>query len=305
MDMSSIVNQMLVLLFLLAVGFVSNKAGIIDAAGTKSLSRIVLTISQSSMILSSVMSVEPTLNAMELLGIVGSSCVMYVILFLFSFLVRWILHVPKNDRGTYQFMAIFGNVGFMGFPIIASALGKEAVFYASLCNIPFNILTYSLGIYLISGDDDFKFDLKTLLNVPMIATLASVVIFSLKLSVPQPLVDGLSLLGEMVVPAAMLVIGSSLGGISIKEVLGDWRVYAFAPFRLIAAPVLVWAVLGLFVKNPMILSVLTILAATPVAANSTMLCMEYNGNETLASKGVFITTILSVGTIPLVLSILL
>jgi predicted permease len=108
-----------------------------------------------------------------------------------------------------------------------------------------------------------------------------------------------------VVPAAMLIIGSSLGDMSLKEVFSDWRLYLLAPVKLIAIPVIIWSVLLLFVANPLILGIATVLASMPVATNTTMLCIEYKGNEALASKGVFITTILSVATIPLTVYLLL
>lgn len=306
MDISAVVNLMLVLLIILVVGIIANRTGIIDGPANRSFSKMVLSIAQSAMILSSVMNVAPSMNGLELLSLVGVSFLMYVMLFLLSFLVRWILRVPKKDRGTYQFATMFANVGFMGFPIIASVLGSEAVFYASLFNIPFNILVYSLGIFLISGrEGGHRFNAKELINAPFIATVAAVLIFVLKVPIPAPVAEATALLGDMVVPAAMLVIGSSLGGIPLREAFADWRLYAFAPLCLILSPVLVWSVLRLFVSNPVILSMATIMAALPVATNSTMLCMQYDGNETLASKTVFVTTVLSVVTIPLIVSLLL
>ena len=305
MDISSLFNQMLILLIILVVGFIANKTKIIDEQGNKNLSKLTLNITQGAMILSSVMNVNPSMNNYELLTLVGVSFLMYVILFLLSFAIRWLLRVPKKDGYTYQFAVMFGNVGFMGYPIVSALLGKEAIFYVSLFNIPFNILIYSLGIFLISGGDGYKFKVKSLINPPFIATFVAIGIFLLKIPVPAPIADATSLLGDMVVPAAMLVIGSSLGRISVKDILGDWRVYAFLPLSLIVSPLIIWAVLRTFVTNPLILSIATIIAAMPVATNSTMLSMEYNGNEILASKTVFMTTVFSVVTIPFMISLLL
>jgi Predicted permeases len=305
MDISSLFNQMLILLIILVVGFIANKTNIIDQQGNKNLSKLTLNITQGAMILSSVMNANPSMSSAELLTLVGVSFLMYVILFIFSFVIRWLLRVPKKDGFTYQFAVMFGNVGFMGYPIVASLLGTEAIFYVSLYNIPFNILIYSLGIFLISGGDGYKFNLKSLANPPFFATFIAIGIFVLKIPIPAPIAGATKLLGDMVIPAAMLVIGSSLGRISLKDILGDWRIYVFLPLSLIVSPVIIWAVLRTFITNPLILNMAVIIAAMPVATNSTMLSMEYNGNEVLASKAVFMTTVASVVTIPLVISLLL
>ena len=305
MDISSLFNQMLILLIILVVGFIANKTNIIDQQGNKNLSKLTLNITQGAMILSSVMNANPSMSSAELFTLVGVSFLMYVILFIFSFVIRWLLRVPKKDGFTYQFAVMFGNVGFMGYPIVASLLGAEAIFYVSLFNIPFNILIYSLGIFLISGGDGYKFNLKSLANPPFFATFIAIGIFVLKIPIPAPIAGATKLLGDMVIPAAMLVIGSSLGRISLKDILGDWRIYVFLPLSLIVSPVIIWAVLKTFITNPLILNMAVIIAAMPVATNSTMLSMEYNGNEVLASKAVFMTTVASVVTIPLVISLLL
>jgi len=305
MDISSLFNQMLILLIILVVGFIANKTNIIDQQGNKNLSKLTLNITQGAMILSSVMNANPSMSSAELFTLVGVSFLMYVILFIFSFVIRWLLRVPKKDGFTYQFAVMFGNVGFMGYPIVASLLGTEAIFYVSLFNIPFNILIYSLGIFLISGGDGYKFNLKSLANPPFFATFIAIGIFVLKIPIPAPIAGATKLLGDMVIPAAMLVIGSSLGRISLKDILGDWRIYVFLPLSLIVSPVIIWAVLRTFITNPLILNMAVIIAAMPVATNSTMLSMEYNGNEVLASKAVFMTTVASVVTIPLVISLLL
>ena len=306
MEISSVINQMLVLLIILVVGVIASKTGVINADANKSLSRIVLNIAQSAMIMGSVMNVDSGMDGKELLLMVVASFVMYALLFVLSFAVRAVLRVPKSDRGTYQFAAMFGNVAFIGFPVIASFLGPEAVFYGALFNIPFNILIYSLGIYMISGEKEkYHVELKSFITMPLISTAVAILLLVLNLKIPTPIEDAAKLLGGMVVPSAMLIIGSSLGRISIKEVLGDWRVYAFAPLCLVVCPIIVWAIMKQFIHNPATLSVAVIMTSMPVGANTTILCMEHKGNEVLSSKLIFVTTVLSMVTIPFVLSLLL
>lgn len=295
---------MLVLLILLITGVIARKTGVTDEEGNKKLSRLLINICQSAMIINSTMSGEIDMSISEVFKIIGVSAVLYVFLILLSVGITFLLHDSKENRGTLMFMCTFGNVGFMGFPVIASIFGSSAVFYASLFNIPFNLLIYTLGIALISGGKG-SFDVKKLINVPLISTLAALLIFLLDIHFPKPLAEAVGLLGDMVVPAAMIIIGTSLGNMSLKQAFGNWRLYIFAVIKLIAVPAIVYFLFSLFVRDQMILGIATVMASLPVATNGTMLCLEYGGNETLASSGTFLTTVASVATIPLMVYLLL
>lgn len=306
MHISTVINQMLVLLIILIIGVISRKTGITDDIGNKKLSRLLINVCQSAMILASVMNSDSNISIGYVFEIIGVSVIMYVFLILVSPILPRLIGAPSEDRKLYRFMTIFGNVGFMGYPVIASVFGEEAVFYTSLFNIPFNILMYTLGISLASGSGEkVKFSLRRLVNVPLVATFVSLLIFLLHIPIPQPLAEATELLGDMVVPAAMLVIGTSLGGMSLKKMLGNWRLYIFTPVKLMLLPAIVYFLFGLFVKDDMLLGITTVITALPVATNCTMLCLEYGGNEELSSSGTFMTTVLSVVTIPLMVYLLL
>jgi predicted permease len=306
MDMAHIINQMLVLLILLIVGVIACKTGITDEVSNQRLTKIVIHIAQTACTLGSVMNVESSFTGMELLILVGVSCLTYVLLIVIAFFVPRILRVPRADWGLYSFMTIFGNVGFMGFPVIASIFGQEAVFYAALCNIPFSILAFSLGIALVTGHGGkLKIDFKQVINAPFLATFVAIAIFALDIRVPEALADAVTRTGDMIIPLAMLIIGGSLGNMKLKDIFCEWRTYVFAVIRLILLPILVWAILRLFVTNEMMLGIVTVITAMPVAAIATMFSIEYGGNEAVASRTVVLTTVLSVFTIPLVVYLLL
>ena len=300
MDMNAIINQMLVLLILLLVGVLAAKTGIIDRETNRRLTNFALMIPQTCMILGSVLNVELELTPMKILGVMGAGCAMYAILVLVSFLVPVIYRCKPGDKGIYSFMTIFGNVGFMGFPVVSAIFGSTGLFYASLMNIHFNTLAYSLGISLLgSKNGKTKIEWKRLINPPLVAALLSVLIVCFRIRVPQPVAEAVGMMGDMIVPCSMIIIGSSLGNQKFSEVFGDWHSYAFAPMRLLAVPVLLWAVLRLFIHDPILLGTMTILGGMPVAAFATMLSIQYGGNEQVASRTVFVTTVLSVVTIPL------
>ncbi len=305
MDILLIFRQMLVLLILLIVGVIAAKVGVMDEDTNRRFTRFTLLIPQTCMILASVLNAGSDVTPGRVFAVLGAGCCMYAILVALSLLVPVLYRCKSEDQGIYSFMTIFGNVGFMGIPVAGSILGPTSAVYAALLNIPFNVLAYTLGIALLNRKGGkAKIDWRLLINAPLIASLIAIVLLCFHIHFPAPLESAIDMLGDMIVPSSMIIIGASLGAQKLKDVFGDWHVYAFAPVPLIAAPILLWLILHLFIRDTMLLNTITLLGAMPVAAFATMLSIQYGGNVQMASKTVFVTTVLSVVTIPLVCAIL-
>jgi hypothetical protein len=301
MDILPIFEQMMVLLILLVVGVIAAKTGIMDEETNRRFTRFTLLIPQTCMILGSVVNSDLGIGPGQVFGILGMGCVMYAILIALSYLTPIIYRCKPADKGIYSFMTIFGNVGFMGFPVVGSIFGDKAVFYAAMLNIPFNLLAYTIGIAQLNNKGEkMKIQWKLLVNPPLIASVIAIFLLCFNIHVPGPLADSVEMLGDMVVPCSMIIIGASLGSQKMKQVFTDLRAYAFAPMRLIVAPVVLWAILHFFVTDSVFLGTMTVLGAMPVASLATMLSIEYGGNVEMASRTVFVTTVLSVVTVPLI-----
>lgn len=303
MNMTATVNQMAILFIVMAVGYAAYKFKIMTEESNRLVSKLVVNIAMPCTILGSVIGGQAAASNMD--------AVYFVLLsfgaFLMAFIVSWplprLLRVREGDGGMYMFMAVFGNVGFMGFPVIEAIFGSGAVFYVMLFNIAFSVLNFSVGIIMVSGKGG-KINPKLLLNPTMVVTLIAVIIFYTKLQIPEILKSTVDLVGKMTTPAAMLVIGSTLACISVRDVFSELRIYPLAAVKLLVIPVLTRLIFSLFITDGLMLGVLVALSAMPTATNAAMLSMEYGGNDKLASKGIFLTTLLSVVTIPLLLSIL-
>ncbi len=305
MSLSVIFSQMAMLFIVVAVGFAANKFNIITADSSKLLSKLVLNIAMPCTILSSVLGGNATASGSDAVVFLLLAFAFFALMFLVSVPIPKLLHAPREDRGLYRFMTVFGNVGFMGFPIITTLFGAGAAFYVTLFNIAFSLLCFSAGILLVSGGHGGKINFRLLINPTMIVSILTVIIFYTKPLVPAIINDTVGLISQLTTPTAMLVIGSTLAVVPFREVFSEWRLYPLTLLKLIAVPVVVFFLLRLVTSDPLTLGVLTVLSAMPVASNATMLSLEYGGNEKLASKGVFITTLISVITIPLIVSLLL
>jgi predicted permease len=304
MDISGIFRQMFILFAVVGIGFAAGKLGQIDAEFNKRLSALVINITNPAMILASAME-ERVLTRAELLQLTGIAVLSYLALILVALVVPGLIRSPKEDAGVYRFMIIFSNVGFMGFPVVNALFGPEAVFFASVFTIPFNILAYTYGIYLISGERPEKGKkLLTHLSPSLVAAVIAYIIYILNISVPQVVSGTMSFVGQITSPAAMLIIGASLASVPFRKVFGEPRMYAISVIKLIILPIITWYLVGLVVKNDVLLGVIVIMLGMPVATNCTMLAAQYGKRVDTASSGVFITTLLSIVTIPLLMWIL-
>lgn len=297
---------MMVLFIIIMIGYLANRLHIMTPDFTKKFTTLIVNVAIPAQIIGSVLSSTQRLSGRDLLSLTLASLVTYSLLILIGLTFPRLFHLKDDDRGTFSFMTTFSNVGFIGYPVVSVTLGHDAVFYTSLFNMPFGPLLYSLGLVLLSdGKKQTKFSLKQLFTPAFIASLISLGIFILKPSFPKPITDAAVLLGSLSVPGAMLIIGATLAQLSFGEVFTDFRIYPMSLTRLVVCPIIVWLALRHFVTSPIVLGIAILMAAMPVASNAVLLCIEYGGNEKLASKGIFISTLLSMLTIPLIIGFLL
>ncbi|SFJ28508.1 AEC family transporter [Terrisporobacter glycolicus] len=305
MDIGVIVNQMLVLFIVMIIGYITNKKNILDVNVNKKISSLLLNITAPALILSSVVNRDKAGDPKLVLDIAVLAIILYAILPFLGIVLAKILKVPKEDENLYQFMTIFSNVGFVGFPVIESIFGSEAVFFAAIINLVFNVFCYSYGIYLISESNKLSFDIKTLINPGIIVSIIAIIIYITNIEVPLVIKETTSMIGGITTPLAMMLIGSSLGEIPIKEVFLEKRLYPYTFIKQIIMPIIFFLILKPFVTNELILGIIIIVSAMPVATITIMFCNEYEGNISLASKTIFITTLCSIVTIPALVYILL
>ena len=129
-------------------------------------------------------------------------------------------------------------------------------------------------------------------------------LYALKVPVPELIVKGTSFIGQATSPCAMLVIGSVLGSVPLRDMFSEWRAIPYVIIRLFGIAALIWLLTGFLNIDPVLRGMLVLIAAMPAATNSTMLCTIYGGNRALSAKLIFLSTALSAVTIPIWTTIL-
>lgn len=305
MSIVGLLSRMGVLFAFLAVGLLCAKLGWLDEHGGKSLNKLVLNVFAPCIVLASVLSTELEYAVGDIMTLLWQGAALNALQLALGFVCALIFFRRDKNRSQFHLLTAFGNTVFMGFPVVASILGDDAIFLASMCSIPFNLFIYSIGVLLAGGKGSLKQFLLRLLNPPFLANFVGLALFLLPIRAPEPVIEVFDSLGGMVVPLSMMLIGMSLARLSLRAIFSDWRVYVLACCRLLLAPVVIFLVMRLFVRDALFLDLFVILAAMPCASVLPILCGEYGGDEALASKCVFVTTLLSLATVPLMLGILL
>lgn len=302
-----VLEKMIMLVLLMVVGFAAAKAGWVDGDFSQKASRLVMNVFVVGIIISSVVNTEPIMTNRELAMAVFSVFLVFFIGGVLGWLAAHLLRFRGRDRNVAWLSVFFMNNVFIGFPVVEALFGGEAVFCASLSNLPFNLLLYTVGVaYLQAGEGRGKVSLREVFSIPLVATLLAITLFVLQIPVPELLVDTCRTLGAATVPVSMIVVGISLSHVPIREALLDGKAYAVSFVKLILCPVVTWAVLRFFLDpSSLIFGVLVIIAACPSAAMITILSVRFGADDTLASKIKFLSTVLSAVTLPLMVYLLL
>ena len=293
---------MLTLFAIVVVGYVAGKLGYLGGEFDRQLSRLVINITCPALILSSAMT--GTLpDRRFILPLLLISIITYAILTGAAFFLPRYLTKKKVDEGTIGFALMFGNVGFMGYPVVASIFGHEAVFYAAVLNVVNTFAVFTIGTILITGKSDVEgkhFQKKVLYSTPMFAAYLTMAIVALEIdNIPEVISQPLTMLGNITVPAALLIIGSSMSSLPLRSLLGNSSIYATTLMRLVVVPLTIYYLCRALGFSETVVNINTVVIAMPVATYGTILCLRHEKDASLMTEVTFITTLCSMLTIPL------
>ena len=290
--------QMLVILFAIALGYLANKLGYFSEEGNRKLTKVVLNITMPCMILASVMTSDNLPDMQSMLSLLKMIVLFYGVGVVFLLVFPKFLGGSDQQKGVWRYGLLFPNTAFIGYPVLQALFGGGAVFYGVILNLPFNLLSYSLGPLMLGGKR--RFNWKSLCTPALITSFISLIIVLTRLRTPVLLGEMTAFVGDMTVPFSLLILGSVLAEMPIKQVFSMPRMWVFALIRLLLMPAALLVLLRPMGLVSMVYGVAVIEMAMPVAVNGAMLCMEYDGDTQCMAQTIFVSTMLSMVTIPVV-----
>ena len=303
MSFFDVFQEMLVILFGMAMGYLAHRLGYLGGETDQKLSKIILNITMPCLIVASVATGDELPGAAEILSILKVAAVFYGMELLLSTVVPRLLGGTDKQKGVWRYTLVFPNMAFIGYPVAVALFGPEALFYAVILVLPFNLLAYSLGPLMLAGRAKFRW--QQLTSPCIIASLIALVVALGHIRLPAIVGECAGFVGNLTTPLSLLVVGSLLAGLTVGKVFASPRLWALTAVRLLVLPALLWLLLGwMNVEPPMVAGIAVILMAMPTAVNGSMLSMEYGGDTECMAQITFLTTLVSIITIPVVSALL-
>lgn len=286
---SLIVFRQIIMLFLIiGVGYYASKKGIIDEKMNKGLSDFIVRITLPLLILSSFKG-----NYLpDMMSIIIKILVFTVLIFIFSIIISNLLNIKisRGKKSIAVFTGIFSNCGFIGFSILNIVYGQKGILYASIFNLVYNLFVWTFGIRIFVKKTDENILKKVLVNPNIISVFIGLILIVFSISIPSILENFCTAVGGMTTPLSMIVIGSILTQVEIKEIFKDFSLYYISLLRLLIIPFLIYLILTLLKVDNLVKSIIVISEAMPAATLCPILAQSYGGNVKYASQAVFITT---------------
>ena len=287
-------TQMLMFLYMFT-GVIAARARIITKETRPGLIGLLLNVALPCMVLNSF---QQDVGAEQLIGaaqalIISAACCVGAL-----FIGRWRWrNKPDARKPVMLYTTMLSNQGYAGMPVVALVYGAEGVFYTSFFLIPVRILIWTVGISLFVKQEG-KAKWKTLLlNPSLIAVFVGFLFLLTPMRLPSVVSTAVANLGSLTGPLSMIVIGASLSSIQPKEML-DLDLWQLCLVRLIALPMLAMVILRLLGVSDILWQVESVLLAMPAATNCAIFAEKYGQDHVFGAKCVFVSTVLSLVTVP-------
>ena len=290
------VDVQTVLFIYMAVGFFCRKRGIFTDEARDKLTDFVVLVTLPCMIFESfhmAFSLETlTQGAAAVVIAAGMACV--------ALLLGKVLYnrFPYEEKSILQYGTLVSNSGFAGLPVVSGTYGDEGLFLGSLFIIPTRILMWSAGISLFTRADARQAVKKVLLNPGIIAVEVGLVRMVLQLPLPHFVDTAVDNLGACTSPMAMALVGAILADVPLKTVFDPKSFYLVA-VRQFLLPGICLAALKLLQVDPLTIGVSVALTGMPIGSTTAILAQKYGADAQFASKCVFISTLTSLVTVPI------
>ena len=307
MNFPALLSINLTLFLLLICGWICRRLEIIDTLSSKRLSKLILSVGQPMLIIASLNNAEYSPENLKLAGAVTLlGFALHTFAAVFAYFLCKLIKRNFNKAKIFEFSLVFGNCGFIGFPILDSLLGDGfGSFLGAFYVISFHLFFWTWGILIFArGRDDIKLTPKKIFfNFGTVPCAIGVLLYFLKpvFALPNFMGSFMNYLGSLCTPISVLVTGALLATISLKKMFVNWKLYLHSLLKLVLFPLAVCLIAKIIGLPELLVLLATAMAAVPCAASVTMLAELYDIEPGYASQTVGMTSILSTATLPVIM----
>ncbi|MCR5410433.1 MAG: AEC family transporter [Lachnospiraceae bacterium] len=300
-----LLSQMLMLFSMMVAGFIAFKVKVFDSVGQHQVSKIVVNVLNPCLMISAIAGDKPADIASLTLQNFIAALAFYLFLIASSYLYFFIRkRAGKKDAAELkleQLMLFLSNIGFFGIPVVKALFGDGYVICLIFYMLLFNIVAYSLGIFLAmsEGEGGAGFSPKQIINTGTVISIIAIALYLADIPVPDTVASFFSYMGNACIPLSMLLIGGSLAQLDLREIFSDGNIYLYVLLRNILVPGIGILLLRNLPFDPVIVKVCCLALSMPIGALSGMLAEQYAHRGNYCNKMIAMSTVLSVVTVPL------
>ncbi|HHT15861.1 MAG TPA: AEC family transporter [Clostridiales bacterium] len=295
-----IISQIMVLMLLMFCGFIAKKRNWINSEGINGLNQILLLFALPSL---SIVKLQVDREPQMMKDLIGMLVLGAAFMLLFGLIAYYVFRKEAPERrGVLTGMVMFGNPGFMGYPLIVATFGEDMLIYGVLFVAAFRLLIWSVGVRLLVKDGG---NFLSVLKIPsMAASVLGLLLYLLGIRLPSVVNKTMEYLASLTTPLALFVVGTGLTKLQ-PSALKDKGLLLACLLRLVITPLIALAILYFLPVSREVKVVTALLLATPASASFGILVENYGGDAPLSAQSIAFSTLLSGLTIPLLLPLFL
>lgn len=301
-----VLTQIGIFLILICMGVIAMRFKILDEHTLGNLSKLIMRMALPAFIFINTAEGATREGLASSLMVIPLAIALYLLLFLLSLLIEKLFHLRGNRARVFRAIVMFGNVGFMGIPLVIELYPDTALLYISLFTILDQALFWTYGVALtqpVGEGEKQKHSLSGLKNVlspALVAILAATVMVLLDLHLPNVFVQALTKLGNASMPLSLIYIGGMLTLTDVRRVLKCKELYAEIGLKMILLPIAYFLVMKLLGVPGDMAGTVTFLTGLPAINMVAMLAKNNGSDGDYAVCAVMMTTLACLITLPLV-----
>ncbi len=300
MPIQTIINLIIKIFLMLALGFALRKRNVITPELNQGLSDLLLKAILPINILSSANTTFTAGAPKKMLLTAGITFTYYLLTLILMKIISKKLPLSDKGKSVFVTMVVFANTGFVGIPLISELYGADGMIYAVIYNLFYQLFFFSYGISLL--DEKGKFSIRSVYtNKVTLISLISIAIFLSPFRFPEAISSTFTSIGSMTVPISMMIIGYNLAGIQLSEILKDAYSYLVSAFRLLIIPFIMLIILKIAGVDKYIASVCILMTAVPSGSLNAIYSEKHNCEPDYAIRTVVQTMLFMIVTLPVII----
>lgn len=308
MEMGIILAKQVAIMFIMmATGYILYKAKLVDGKGKSQITNILLYLVTPCLIINTYqMEYDPEMAKNIVYGLLLSSFSIILAIFISKLVM---IKGDKVSIPTERFAIIFTNCGFMGLPLAEAVFGSIGVVYCTTYVTAFNVFSWTYGLALMKGKDKngekqtFLQRLKPFCTPVMISVVIGLMAYFLRIEIPELPAKAMAYIASMNTPLAMVVSGVFIAESDLAAAFKQLRIYYVLFIKSFVVPLAFLIVIVFLPIDLTLKTVILIASGCPTATNTMLFANRFGGDAKKGSHMFTISTILSVISLPIVVTI--